>query len=550
MLVGTPPQLVGLTFDTGSSDIWVNLYGSQLCETGVCVPDGEFDPSRSQSIHPVNHEFALTYEDGSQAMGDYVTDSIGFAHQTLENVQIGLATKSALARGTFGIGYGLNQAGVTKDGTQLREPHATIFDLLLKRESIKIKAVSFWQDDLSSGQVLFGGIDTAKFDGDLITLPIVKQAGKYIQLWVTLTDIKFSDGTKSQGQKSNPKRPSTIALVDTGSQSTYFPAPLAYEIWSLLEIKPGEIGHNGFPRIDCAVAQSAATVDLIFGSATIPIPLSALIRSISGGCELGVRPTLENLPANVGILGINILSSLYVVLDMTHNQISLAATRKVTDSNIVEYSQYRQEKGIGKENKNLDSYDSEDVAGNGNLAFDFGLNNFSPDSNGQAPSAETNALVPVQNPLISTDLGSSLTKSDSLAFPGSPSGAATLNPLSAGPDGFVYLQIPGNSAESTISPTSPDTLAVTQNPANPGALNPPFADAAILKPANVNQFSAAQYPPDHNGFVPPSSTIDLAVASSVPDPTFVGGSMVFEGGQDWLQGLSGDNLFSSGDLPA
>ncbi len=286
MLVGTPPQPQTLKLDTGSSDVRVNLYTYNFCQTGVCWPNGQFDPDSSHSLVPVNHDFKITYASGETIKGDYVTDSLSLAGQRLAEVQIGLGTESTLPEGIFGIGYGLMQDGALDlNGQQVREPPPSIFNLLLEIRAINTKAFSLWHDSSSSGNLLLGGVDIEKFAGDLITIPIRQVSGKYIAFLIILDDVKFSHLPKSGGSPApNKKRrrnpDSTIVAVDSGSQTSFFPNDLTFKIWDAMDAKFG--GGYGHPEIDCALAQSKATMDLIFGSITIPIPVSALIFRADG----------------------------------------------------------------------------------------------------------------------------------------------------------------------------------------------------------------------------------------------------------------------------
>lgn len=291
--------------------------------------------------------------------------------------------------------------------------------------------------------------------------------------------------------------------MDTGSQSTYFLDRLTYEIWATLEVKPEDLkGGRYFPRVNCALGQSKGTIDLVFGSVTIPILLSAPIRPISGGCEVGVAPTPRSLPANVGILGLNLLSNIYLVFDITHNEISLAPTKKeVADSNIVEYSKYSRDQRTDKGNKILDS----------------------------------NALVPPinANELISNNPNSPLTNDDPFALDEGPTGAAALNPSAGRTDG---PDSPGSSAGSILPPKIWNAFVADQNPATREGSNSPSAGwAALDSPTDTNQFLSALNPADSNGFLSPSNTNNLTIADSVPGLISAGESEAFVGGQNWLQ---------------
>ena len=75
--IGTPGQALSLQIDTGSSDIWVEVTGSQLCQSrgDPCGASGTYDNTSSTTYHYLNSLFNIQYADGSQAAGDYATES-------------------------------------------------------------------------------------------------------------------------------------------------------------------------------------------------------------------------------------------------------------------------------------------------------------------------------------------------------------------------------------------------------------------------------------------------------------------------------------------
>jgi Eukaryotic aspartyl protease len=114
--LGTPPQSLRMHLDTGSSDLWCNSPQSNLCSTRLhyCNVSGTYDATASSSYHFVNNKFNISYADGTGALGDYVTDTIGLGGGTINNFQFGVGTRSSSPEGVLGIGYAINEVQVNR----------------------------------------------------------------------------------------------------------------------------------------------------------------------------------------------------------------------------------------------------------------------------------------------------------------------------------------------------------------------------------------------------------------------------------------------------
>jgi hypothetical protein len=105
--VGTPPQLFQMVFDTGSSDVWVPLFG---CNPEQCGNHSQFNPSQSNTYFPLTNasNFTIQYGSGSVS-GEWARDRIG----ATENATLGLVTaegpvvRRMEADGILGLGYPL-----------------------------------------------------------------------------------------------------------------------------------------------------------------------------------------------------------------------------------------------------------------------------------------------------------------------------------------------------------------------------------------------------------------------------------------------------------
>lgn len=310
---------------------------------------GTFNPKASQTNHFVNHDFNISYVDNRGASGDFVTDDLLFAGQELKDVQFGLGLVSSSSIGLIGIGYPIRESYVVKKGGK---PFPNLPQILKNQGLINTEAYSLWLNDreASSGFLLFGGVDTAKFHGNLTTLPIEKKQGQFEQFFVNLTDISFTNATHSSKFASGKSTLPVPVLLDSGSTLMTLPEIVVRDIYDTLKVTIGKLSYDHrIATVDCALGQETSTLDFAFATAKICVPMSELVLPIHPDedgqvltandgtplCRLGI--TYPTKPTNPLILGDTFLRSAYVVFDMSNNEISIAPTNfNAADSNIVE----------------------------------------------------------------------------------------------------------------------------------------------------------------------------------------------------------------------
>ncbi|MCJ1262300.1 hypothetical protein MMC22_002170 [Lobaria immixta] len=338
VFVGTPPQKVTLRIDTGSSDFWMNEVSSSYCASPpgqtLCSQYGTYDSGSSTSRVPVqNSFFQITYLDGTGASGGFVKDTVTIGGQELTDFQFAEAYSSGVGLGTIGLGYGVSEQ--QQEGSS---QYPTLPEAFLNKGLINLNAYSIWLDDLAapSGTLLFGGIDKAKYAGKLTTWK-VEQGPDRPELGVNVNSVSFKGATVIK-----PFKP----LVDTGSESSYLPPEMVDIILTPL----GAVyTAEGYGFVECGLATSTETIDFELGTdgnvVTIRVPLSSLIypspniqapKNAQGVdlCAIGIDKLSNS--ADEGALGDTFLRSAYVVMDLSHSEMSMAQAVHTTDSNIVE----------------------------------------------------------------------------------------------------------------------------------------------------------------------------------------------------------------------
>ena len=334
MSIGTPAQDLRLHRDTGSSDLWVNAPPSEICTaTGdLCAASGTYSANSSTSYQYLNGEFNITYVDGTGSAGDYVSDDVTFGGVTLQNQQFGIGYTSTSQEGVLGIGYALNEVAVAYNGGST---YNNIPKTMVANQLINVNAYSLWLNDLdaSTGSILFGGVNTDKYTGELQSVPVIQTQGVYAEFIIALTAVGVN-GTSG----SLAKNVAYPALLDSGSSLMYLPNDITQQIYD--NVGAQYDSSQGAAFVDCDLANSKSTIDFTFSSPTISVGMNELVivAGIDKGepiCILGISPAGDSTP----VLGDTFLRSAYVVYDLQNNEIALASTNfNSTSSHIVEFT--------------------------------------------------------------------------------------------------------------------------------------------------------------------------------------------------------------------
>lgn len=339
----------------------------------------------------------MTYGIGS-VNGTYATDTVSIAGATVQNQQFGLASdtqqiltntntitvtqnsnknnsavsnnvkklaaaqqSNPIANGILGLGYPKLTAASSK-GQGAYNPF--VFNLATQGV-IAEPIFSVFMNSASktgwAGEIIFGGVDTTKFRGNLTYMPVVplsatnsKKNKKRATISVSTTDyywMVYGQGV-TVGDSSNSSTANTLDItfpntgafiLDTGTTLTYLPADMAKQVVT------AAVGANGYTvdansgtyLVDCNAVSSTATFVLkMAGSSdanappiTFSIPMSHLVipldttaRSSASYCLFGIAPsTSVGVGSNLYLVGDSVLRSAYMVFDMGNNRIGIAA---------------------------------------------------------------------------------------------------------------------------------------------------------------------------------------------------------------------------------
>lgn len=239
--------------------------------------------------------------------------------------------------GVLGIGYTANEIQVNRDG---EAAYANLPSALVKNSLINSNAYSLWLNDLdaNTGSILFGGVDSGKYSGELETLPIQKIYGEYAEFLIIMTGVALQNSSGDHSYSSD-ELPATV-LLDSGSSLTYLPDTIVEDIYNDLGVVYESSTGTGY--VPCSMMNENINITYTFTSPSIPVGISELVLEDGTGltfndgtpaCVFGIVPAGDS----TATLGDTFLRSAYVVYDLANNEISLAPTRfNSTEENILE----------------------------------------------------------------------------------------------------------------------------------------------------------------------------------------------------------------------
>ena len=303
---------------TGSSD------GS-----GECTKLGSF-ATELLNLWKVNQSelFYIQYADGTAAKGVWGTDRVGFDQTFVDGLTFAVANKSSSDVGVLGIGLqGLEST---------RNKYLNLPMKLKEQGKIAKNLYSLYLNaqDAKTGSILFGGVDHAKYEGDLLALPIVsleKLTQQIVRLEVPLYGINLVGGNNQNISVTNNKYP---ALLDSGTTLTYLPKAMVQTIANALNADYSQ--RNGGYMMEC-ITDLNAYLDFDFAGKVIRVPITDMQVGTSSSkyCMLGIMTQDSDPSSNPYlVLGDNFLRNAYIVYDLDDMIISMAQVKFTDEENI------------------------------------------------------------------------------------------------------------------------------------------------------------------------------------------------------------------------
>ncbi|PHH91642.1 hypothetical protein CDD83_10859 [Cordyceps sp. RAO-2017] len=302
LTVGNPGQKVKVHLGTGSSKLFV-ISAPDDPDQSLSQPELFFNASKSQTIKGTGKSDSVSYADGSAADWEVYEDDISLGSTSVGRVPFGVTPRNLTTGSKYGI-WGMNMAKDNK-----------LFRLMAEKGLISSRAFSLDVGNASThaGFVTFGGLDTKKFSGPLVKLPLVTNLNPIVEgqnkpesspttrYAVILDKISMSENGQKKGIFDRKDRAEDVQVIlDSGSQYNVLPTFLFDEFvrqfpdarkstYGRFSVFPQHHGSPSFLVVDCALKNSTATIDFTFGEATIRVPFSEfIVQRQFYACELGV----------------------------------------------------------------------------------------------------------------------------------------------------------------------------------------------------------------------------------------------------------------------
>ena len=311
IVVGSQNQTFRMLIDSGSADTWVPSTACQACGSTHAKGGGS---TTSDTFKSLSTPFSIQYGTGDVS-GNLATDNLDIASLALTNYTFAVTTQESddFAADTvpFDGLMGLARSELSNAG------QPTPIDALYKEGKVQAPVMGYHlgrvADGYNDGEVTFGGVDPAKYTGNITEIDNVSTKG----FWEAAIDAVSVSGT-SLGLKGR------TAILDTGTTLIVAPQSDADAVHA--QIKGSKSDGQGGYTIPCT---TTAQVAFTFGGVEFPIDTRDMLfhpvdsDNLDGDCASAISA------GNVGqknewLVGATFLKNAYFATNTKANKIGLA----------------------------------------------------------------------------------------------------------------------------------------------------------------------------------------------------------------------------------
>jgi len=318
-LIGTPAQTFLITFDTGSSDLWVPTSSSTHTN---------FNAASSTSLIQTQTEWDIRYGTGNTE-GYLAEDVVSVGGLAVQNQSFALANETSsifATSGSDGI-MGMGFQSIASSGAP------TWFENLAKSGSLASNVFAFYlqraydltqesSGTIGGGEMMVGAIDSSRYTGEITYTPVTLEG-----YWEVNTQGLAIDGSVVSGTSSP-------AAIDTGTSLWYVPTTVATAFYARLNGQ--SYGTQGYWSIPCATP--TFTLSAVFNNRQFEIDLGDMLLGYADQsreqCVFGIVAQDAQDPNgnDIAIIGDAFLKNVYSIYDYANARVGFATVANSTST--------------------------------------------------------------------------------------------------------------------------------------------------------------------------------------------------------------------------
>ncbi|RYO80071.1 hypothetical protein DL766_009335 [Monosporascus sp. MC13-8B] len=249
--------------------------------------------------------------------GVWFTDNLNVGNLSAVNLTMGLAHDLVDPWGVLGIMDWVSEAA-----------QCMLQQLVNQGAAItQAYSLSLGGPDAATGSILFGAIDTEKYEGDLMSL----------DLGTTLTSVHAN--SSSGVDDLTVGLPATVSIY-VGRQELLLPAELAFNMWAIAGAEYWS--EKDTATVPCSMKDSEGSFTFGLGGPAGPkvvVPMRNLVSTLSGFGDTCAFLVKNQTDPEHYHLGVPLLQSVYAVFDMSNAKLAVATPKlDSTTSNIVPFA--------------------------------------------------------------------------------------------------------------------------------------------------------------------------------------------------------------------
>ncbi|KAI5965399.1 uncharacterized protein KGF55_001620 [Candida pseudojiufengensis] len=301
--VGSNKTPLKVQIDTGSYSLWVpeNTTQDSL---------NQFNPFKSKTFKNETKVYGAAYGGGASARGYFGNDDLWLPDGTkVPNYEFGVVNQYSRSIPFWGIGQGSKAENYT-------------ITLAMKNAGLINHAglsLDLSTDVNKKGNLLFGAIDKAKYEGDLTILPLLP--GGYI----AGKSFTFSNG-KVIDLKGD-------FLLDSGAAFIYMLKEWADPI--LTELGGGKLDPDY--NFDCSLRNENKNLTINLNGVDINIPYYDLFYQYGSTCKSTIAIGSKSMLGNSGLFGDTFLRYAYAAFSYENNKVGIAQAVHNDETDIIDF---------------------------------------------------------------------------------------------------------------------------------------------------------------------------------------------------------------------